>query len=325
MPFHHLIPPDETLFFSRNDPDDQRLGDLTTRDPGAFPGDARVALVGVPQDIGVERNGGRIGASEAPDAIRRMLYRLTPYNVATGRSIPPGMIRDLGNIHCAGDLEDIHARLSAVVEEVVRAGVIPIVLGGGHDTTYGAATGVASTCGPLGMINVDAHLDVRLPNPLRNSGTSFRMLIEEGSVRAESFVELGIQPYVNSEAHVAWLKGRGARIITIDEVHAYGAHRQIDAALQIAKAGTRGLYGTLDIDGVRAAEAPGVSAPLPDGLTAGELLEIASALGRCTTTVALDVVEVNPRYDRDNATARLAAHAIVRFIGGVLERGSDVT
>jgi arginase family enzyme len=173
----------------------------------------------------------------------------------------------------------------------------------------------------LGMINLDAHLDVRAPNPLRNSGTSFRMLIDEGSVRAESFVELGIQPYVNSERHLRWLTERGARIVTLDEVHAYGALQQIDAALQIATAGVDAFYGTLDIDAVRASEAPGVSAPLPDGISGRELLEIATALGRCPKTVALDVVEVNPRFDRDNATARLAAHAIVRFIEGVRERG----
>jgi formimidoylglutamase len=314
MSFQHLIPPDESLFFSRNDPDDLRLGDLATRHPGDFPAKARVAIIGVPQDIGVARNGGRPGASEAPDAIRRMLYRLTPFDVATGRSIEHGMIRDLGDIHCGGELEEIHARLTAVVSDVCRAGVIPIVLGGGHDTTYAAATGVAAVHGTLGMINADAHLDVRAPNPMRNSGTSFRMLIEEGCLDPECFVELGIQSHVNAEAHVRWLTGRGGRIITLDEIRSAGLHAQLAAALRIATAGERPLYGTLDIDGVRASEAPGVSAPLPDGFSTTELLEVALTLGRHPSIRGLDIVEVNPRFDRDNATARLAAHAIVRFI-----------
>ena len=314
MSFQHLVPPDESLFFSRNDPADQRLGDLVTRHPGAFPGDARVAIIGVPQDIGVARNGGRTGAAEAPDAIRRMLYRLTPYDVATGHSIEHGVIRDLGNIHCGGELEEIHARLTAVVSEVCRTGVVPIVLGGGHDTTYAAAAGVAAVHGALGMINADAHLDVRTANPLRNSGTSFRMLIDEGCIHPENFVELGIQSYVNAGSHVRWLVAQGARIITLDEIRAAGLQAQLAAALRIATAGARPLYATLDIDGVRASEAPGVSAPLPDGFTGAELLEIAMTLGRRPEIVALDIVEVNPRFDRDNMTARLAAHAVVRFI-----------
>ena len=320
MSFQHLIPPDESLFFTRNDPDDPRLGELTVRDPGAFPGEALVAIIGVPQHIGVERNGGRPGASEAPDAIRRLLYRLTPFDIAADRSIEHGMIRDLGNVHCGGDLEQIHERVSEVVCQVRRAGVIPVVLGGGHDTTYASATGVASVTGALGMINVDAHLDLRPPNPLRNSGTSFRMLIEEGSLEAERFVEFGIQGYVNAAAHAEWLRALGGHIVPLEQIRSGAFSSHFSTALQTATTGGSPLYGTLDIDGVRSAEAPGVSAPLPDGFSGAELLEIASMLGRQPEIVALDIVEVNPRFDRDGATARLAAHAIVRFVAGVAAR-----
>lgn len=316
IPFHLLVPPDESLFFSRNDPDDPRFGDLTVRDPGAFPGEAVVAIIGVPQDIGVERNGGRTGACEAPDAIRRMLYRLTPFDIVIDRSIGHGMIHDLGNIHCGGELEQIHARLGEVVAEVHRAGVVPIVLGGGHDITYASASGIASVAGPLGMINVDAHLDLRPAAASRNSGTSFRMLLEEGSLRGENFVEFGIQSHVNAAAHAAWLRERGGHVIPLERIRSGDFAGCLSAALQIATSGGAPLYGTLDIDAVGSAQAPGVSASLPDGLSAAELLRIAAALGRRREVVALDIVEVNPRFDRDGTTARLAAHAIVRFVMG---------
>jgi formimidoylglutamase len=321
-PFNrYLIPVEESIFFTKNDPSDPRMGDMTARDGGNIPAGSRVALIGVPQHIGVERNGGRIGAAEAPDAIRRMLYRLTPYDIVSGNSLPEGFLVDLGNIDCQGELEEIHDRLAATVRMVCERGMIPLVLGGGHDTTYAAASGVHAVYGPLGILNLDAHLDVRPPSPLRNSGTSFRMLIEEGKLVPNSFVEFGIQGFANAESHARWLTGKGGRIITLDEVRARGYSKMLSTACLIASSGVAGLYATLDIDGVRAADAPGVSATMPDGFSGAQLLEAARTLGRRPSTVALDIVEVNPGFDRDNITAKLGAHAAMRFIAGVAERG----
>jgi formimidoylglutamase len=299
------------------------MGDLTARHPHPFPGNARVALIGVPQDIGVERNGGRPGARQAPDAIRRMLYRMTPYDIETGRSIPPGILFDLGNINCHGELEEIHDRLTEATTIVRRAGLIPLVLGGGHDITYAAASGVHAVDGPLGVLNFDAHLDVRPPNPHRNSGTSFRMLLEEGTIVAGHFAEFGIQSFANAGEHVEWLRSSGGRIISLEEIRARAFDKSLSTAYLIASSDVAAVYGTLDIDGVRAADAPGVSATMPDGFTAAELLATARLLGRKPQTIALDIVEVNPVFDRDGITAKLAAHAALRFIAGVAERQSS--
>lgn len=299
------------------------MGDLVVRGPEKFPGDARVALVGVPQHIGVERNGGRVGAAAAPDAIRGMLYRLTPYDVATSQSLPPGFLVDMGNIVCNGELEEVHDRLTDVVKGICEAGLIPLVLGGGHDITYAAASGVHAAFGPLGLLNVDAHLDVRQPNPLRNSGTSFRMLVEEGKILPGNFVEFGIQSFANAESHIEWLTAQGGKIITLDEIRMHGFSTMLSSAHLNVASGVTQVYGTLDIDGVCGADAPGVSAVTPDGFTASELLTIARLLGRHPSTAALDIVEVNPSYDRDNLTAKLAACAAMEFMAGARERGKD--
>lgn len=314
--FKHLLQPDGSLFFSRNDPDDPRMGDATARDRDAFPGNARVVLVGVPQDIGVERNGGRPGAAQAPEAIRKMLYRLTPYNLESGVLIPSGALFDAGNLYCYGDLEEIHGRLQEVVEGVCRQGLIPLVLGGGHDITYAAASGVHAVHGKLGMLNFDAHLDVRLPFPHRHSGTSFRMLIEEEKMEPSRFVEFGIQPFANAKSHADWLTDGGGTIRTLDLIRRVGLPDALHSALRVVSSGTHPFYGTLDIDGVCAADAPGVSATMPDGFAAQDLLAVAAALGSEPSCVALDIAEVNPTFDVDNRTAKLAAHAVLRFVSG---------
>ncbi len=306
------LPP--SLFFTRNDPDDPRIGDLVLRDIDTIPDGVRVALIGVPQDIGVARNGGRVGSADGPDAIRQALYRLTPYDIATGRSLQKGSVVDLGNISTAGELEDIHGRIEEVVEWVCRAGVIPIVLGGGHDITYPSARGAAAAHGTLGAVNFDAHLDVRPAVPERNSGTSFRMLIDEGIVRADSCVEFGIQSFANAAGHVQWFTGHGGKIISLNEIRERGFGPALREAIEYAGSKVRSIYATLDIDGVRAADAPGVSAVMPDGFTANEFLQTARAIGSNPRVVAVDIAEMNPRYDIDNRTAKLAARGVMEIL-----------
>ncbi len=322
-----LTPPNASLFFGKGDAADPRMGERTPA-PVAMPDawDSReaagAALIGVPQDIGVARNGGRIGAAAAPDTIRAALYRLTPFDIAANRSVPAGFLVDLGDVRCDGELEEIHDRLAAAVRVACAAGLVPIVLGGGHDITYAGATGVADVFGQLGIVNLDAHLDVRPPNPMRNSGTSFRMLIEEGAVAPLNMVEFGIQSFANAESHARWLTSRGGRIVTLEEIRTRGFAAALGTAYVMAGSGARRVYATLDIDGVCAGGAPGVSAAMPDGLSPAELLAAARLFGRRSATAALDIVEVNPAYDRDGITAKLAAHAIMHFLGGMLERGA---
>ena len=146
------------------------------------------------------------------------------------------------------------------------------------------------------------------------------MLIEEGKVDPRRFVEFGIQPFVNSRKHIEWTEGCGGTVQTLDAIQRDGVMSSLEGALRLGTADERPLYGTLDIDGVRGADAPGVSAVSPDGLSASDLLTAARLLGQDRNCVALDVVEVNPAFDVDNRTAKLAAHAIIRFVVGVAGR-----
>lgn len=313
--------PDPTLFFSKNDPDDLRFGDVTLQQSGEpsdeviddIPSSVKVVLVGMPQHIGVVRNGGRPGAAGGPEAIRRAFYRLASYDVETDTRISSGYLYDIGDIDCSGELEEIHDRLAALVTEIVGSGRTPVILGGGHDVTYAGVSGVERSLGRLGLFNFDAHLDVRPPTPTRNSGTSIRMGVDEGLLDPRRTVEFGIQAFANAESHVEWFRKLGGTIWTLEAMRRTGFQQTLRAALLTCG---EQYYGTLDIDGVRAAEAPGVSAPMPDGLSSAELLEAARGLGEDPGCVALDIAEMNPAYDRDGITARLSAHALARFLSG---------
>ncbi len=320
--------PDPSLFFSTGNPEDPRFGDVTGHPEGdlhdnpveVIPETVRSVIVGVPQDLGVERNGGRAGAAGGPEAIRRRFYRLTPFDVERDREVPKDYLYDLGDIDCGCELERVHERLADVVQAIAASGRVPIVLGGGHDITYGAFCGVHAVHGTLGVFNFDAHLDVRPPSPSRNSGTSFRMLIDEEKIDTSRAIEFGIQPFANARKHVEWFREVGGIIRTLETIRRVGVESSLSATLRVAHRGSSKYYGTLDLDGVRGAEAPGVSAPMPDGFAAADLMATARALGEDPYCVALDLAEMNPTYDQDEMTARLAAHAIARFVSGMLNR-----
>ena len=309
-----------------SDTSDPRLASLIQPATEATLGDADVVIIGIPTDEGIFRNGGRPGASEAPNAIRHWLERLTPYaGPQFKQHIDSLKIVDFGDI-AIGELQAMHEQASRLVEELAGAGKIVIALGGGHDVTYPLVKGFGrAQHAPteIGLINIDAHLDVRpKKNDHHHSGSSFRLLLEEGIVSGQHFAEIGIQSFVNAQSHFDWLLQQGSRILTFEdatEAHLPNAFEECEFAI------TRGdtdmpLYLSFDMDCVRASDAPGVSAPAPIGFLAEEAYELSVAAGLSKNVRMLDIVEVSPPHDGDGRTARLAARMIAGFLAGVANR-----
>jgi formiminoglutamase len=308
-----LKPADKKLFFSRGDPDDPRLGDRVTAQYRK--GTARFALVGVPDDRGVAHNGGRTGAAQAPDAIREELYRMTT-GMQGGLEFP--RLVDLGNLEPEETIERSHTRLTEVVRWILEEGMLPIVLGGGNDHAYATSSALHLHRGgdsAWGLINVDAHLDVRPATPGRiNSGTPFRRLLE-GPLRGQHFVEFAVQEERNARVHFEFASAQGVQI------HSYEKLRSSEGPVPVFRKVISGLASrldaivfSLDIDACRAADAPGASAAGPLGLSADELCSLVELGGRCPKVALFELYEVNPLFDVDRRTCKLAAGLIYRFV-----------
>lgn len=286
---------------------DPRFGDLIRTDVTmAKQGD--VVIVGVPTDEGVRRNGGRVGAAQAPDEIRKFLRRLTLPFTLLGDS--PLQVFDHGNI--SGEtLEKQHENVRTVVADYASRGCFVIGLGGGHDVTYPLVGGRSRASGSLGLVNIDAHLDVReKKNGLHHSGSSFRLLIEEKLVDANRFVEFGIQPLAVAKSHVDWVTEQGGTIYYYDALRSH----EVGTAFNKAIADVGDFYLSFDIDSVRASDAPGCSAPAPTGLFAEDALDICRIAARSGRLKAFDIVEVNPLFDIDGRTSRLAALMVATMV-----------
>ncbi len=321
---YNLNKADRDLFYSRNDAKDRRLGELIRRGDVSEIDNKSVAIIGIPEDRGITANKGRAGAAFGPDDIRRRLYRLTPGFTMDFSRLD---VIDAGNLDTAGlSLEEVHAAETEAVAAIVSRGGLPIVLGGGHDLTYpgvaGLVKGAAIERDGMGLINVDAHLDVRSDENGINSGTSFyRALTQlpDGALQGHAFVEFGIQEQYNSPYYYHWVLEQGGHVITLREV----SERVMEffmQALSAAGQNHRAIAVSLDIDAVRSTEAPGASASNPSGLKAPELDKVAYLAGRSIKVKYLDIMEVSPPLDEDHRTAALAASAIFSFFRGLCER-----
>ena len=74
------------------------------------------------------------------------------------------------------------------------------------------------------------------------------------------------------------------------------------------------VYLTVDLDGFAASVAPGVSAPSPFGFDVEVALSIMDQILESNKLVSMDVAELNPKFDVDGHTAKLAAYLIAHVI-----------
>ena len=302
------------LFFSKNDANDPRLGEVVLFDEKDYAA-ADIVLLGCPQDEGVKRNNGRVGAAEAPDAIREQFYRLTTFNITK-------KIFDLGNVRIAASLEETHDAHTAIVTQVLQDGKRLIVLGGGNDISYadGAAMAAVSGADRWIGINVDAHLDVRFAER-RNSGTPYRQLLDEELIRPEFFYEVGYQTHFASPVYYEYIRDLGVNRISLELLR---SREEADIELKesirqkfIGQSTSLSTFFGFDMDAVRSADAPGTSAPSPLGLRAGEFIQLVKYAASLANTKIIEFSEVNPRYDIDNRTTKLVAIGMHRFCTGV--------
>lgn len=294
--------------------DDPRLGHLLGGDPDE-PDDLSAVLVGFPVDEGVVRNGGRAGAAEAPNRLRQWLYGMTP----DARRQPHfndllAATADAGNLAEDGTLQQKQRELARVLGRYLRHDVVPITLGGGHETAYGHFLGYVESERDVSILNWDAHVDVRPTKDGKpHSGSSFRQALGHPSGRCDGYTVAGLQPHSAAAAHVGFVEDHEGTYLWADELTTSAVER---------------LYGdasfptmvTFDLDAVDQAQAPGVSAPAVGGLDRDLWLHAAYHAGRCPNVASVDVAELNPRVDVDDRTARLAALTVMQFFRGLADR-----
>jgi formiminoglutamase len=259
-------------------------------------------LHGFAVDEGVRRNKGRLGAKDAPDVIRKNMANFPVI-------LPDFSLLDFGNIICDdGNLEDTQNALAKNVSKVLLKGGKSLVLGGGHEVTYAHYLGL-KTAFPeqkIGIINIDAHFDNREPEngvgP--SSGTGFWQIAQEGEINS---LHIGIQRNSNTLKLFDTAHQFGMKYILADELffeNLPSIYQRIDDLLNSVDF----AYLTICMDVFNASIAPGVSASAYNGIFAdATFMHFYRHILQNKKVLALDVAEVNPVFDIQDRTARLAA------------------
>lgn len=277
---------------------------------GTTAGMRPAVVLGFGSDAGVRRNKGRPGAAAAPAAIRSALGPLAFHLTRK--------VFDAGNVTVAGDaLEAGQARAGLVITRLLDAGRLPVVLGGGHETAFASYLGVAGSAAvreglQVGVLNLDAHFDLR-DETLPSSGTPFLQMAraEAAADRELRYAVVGISEPNNTRALFRTADELGVDYLLDEDCSAEAAHDFVAAFLAQVDA----LYLTIDLDVLPASVAPGVSAPAAFGVPLPVISALCRQVAASGKLLHLDVAELNPEFDIDGRTARVAARLINTLLG----------
>lgn len=306
--------PDPEIFYSRNDRNDPRMGEIVRREPDHY-ASSDIVILGYSEDEGIRRNDGREGAAKAPNAIRRQFYRLTTFNMRK-------RLFDLGDIVAGDSLEATHENHSAVVQQILRDGKRVIVLGGGGDIAYADGVSMAEVFGANCWIavNVDSQLDVRTGDQ-RSSGTQFRNLLEEKHLLPTYLYQVGFQTHFCSPIYYEYIRALNVHRISLELLR---SRSEADVELKdlirdkfIGHSSSLNTFFSFDMSAVRAADAPGTSDTPPLGLRAGEFITLVKYAASLANTRIIEFTEVHPQLDVDDRTSKLVAVGMHRFCTGV--------
>ena len=262
-------------------------------------------LHGFAVDEGVKRNKGRIGARNAPDIIRK--------NISNFPVISPGFtLKDFGNIDCENeDLENAQNKLAEKIKIVLQKGGKSVVFGGGHEVMFSHYSGIkkAFPDKKIGIINIDAHFDNREIDPSigPSSGTGFWQIAQEGNIHS---IHIGIQRNSNTLKLFDTAHQYNMKYILADELffenlpNLYGKLNDFISQSDV-------VYLTVCMDVFNVSIAPGVSALAYNGIFAdAAFMHLFKLILSSEKLIAMDVAEVNPTYDTNEITARLAASLV---------------
>jgi agmatinase len=294
-------------------------------DPATY-ADADIVIVGAPIDSGTSH---RSGAKFGPQAIRGGDYlphdASRPHLALRTDGLKELIVVDAGDLMMpGGDLAASLTVLREATEKISRAGAIPVILGGDHSIASADVAGIANHRGhgKISMIHFDAHADTGEDHfgALIGHGTPMRRLIEDGYMRGDRFLQLGLRGYWPDHATLAWMRDQGMRSYEMTEIHHRGLNAVLDESFATLTDGCDGVFLSVDIDVVDPGMAPGTGTPEPGGMTSRELLEAVRRICLELPVVGIDVVEVAPAFDSADITAILANRVVLEALSAIAKR-----
>ena len=291
-----------------------------------------IAVIGAPLDLGA----GRRGVDMGPSAIRyagleQLLAEKLGVRVSDAGNVGSPVVETTAegdaNARYLDQILDLCDRLSALVADAAGRGALPLVLGGDHSVALGSLVGMAKDRGAGGVVWIDAHGDLNTPATSPTGNVHGMVLAAALGLAGEEFTRDGWPMPAVEHGKLALVGVRSldagerellgsldAKIFTMSEVDRIGVEPCMREALAHA-GGAAFLHVSLDMDAVDPDYAPGVGTPVRGGLSYREAHLAMETVAESALIDSMDVVEVNPILDRENATGQLAVELVASALG----------
>lgn len=267
---------------------------------------AHIAIIGIEEDRGSRLNNGCAGGA---DAVRSRFYELKNHLV-------PRKIIDLGNLRVGSTLEDTYAAISTVMSELIPMKIIPVIIGGSQDLTYGQYAGYKRLEQIINIVSIDSRFDLGKPEEVSGSESFLGRIIMEQPNYLFNFSNIGYQTYFTGQEGIELM-----RKLYFDACRLGQIRTDISEGEPVLR---NADLVTVDISAIRQSDAPGNAMASPNGFYGEEICQLMLYAGVSDKLSALGIYEYNPRLDRDFQTAHLIAQMIWYFIEGVGNRKSDM-
>lgn len=266
-------------------------------------------ILGFCSDEGIRRNEGRQGAKQGPGVLREYLAKLASHH--------PLSLVDIGNIICEDDLELAQAQLAKLIHYCHQQSCQTIALGGGHEIAWGHFAGLTAQYPKLGIINFDAHFDLR-PLSRANYGTSGTPFwqIEQYCQQNHlpfNYCCVGIQGPANTKSLFATAQQFNVQYLPAEQINSTSFAWQT-AFLDEFILNNDAIYLSICMDVFAESVAPGVSAPQALGLLPWQVLPLLKYIMQTGKVVSFDIAELSPPLDTKQQTARLAAMILAELL-----------
>jgi len=285
---------------------------------------ARAVIYGIPWD---STSISRTGANYGPRGIREISSQFLTYNATWDFDL----VEALNPVDCGdcdvvlANAEKTFARAERDIAQMLEAGAVPATLGGDHSITIPAVRAVRKRVANPGLVLIDTHLDTaqHVGGEELNHCCPITRAVDAG-FDPEQIALLAISGWMNPRTELRFCRERGITVVWLEDIWERGTRATIERALEVAGAGTDGIYLSVDIDSLDGAHAPGTCVPTPGGLTSRELLELVRGIAR-HGIVGMDVVETAPSLDASSVTAGMAGRVVMDALAahaGALDGGS---
>jgi agmatinase len=274
--------------------------------------DVDVAIVGIPTDGAVVY---RTGARFGPEGIRSASVMLRNYNPLLGVNVVDKLsLVDYGDVPTVpGSTVDSLGRSAAALEEVARAGVTTLCLGGDHTVLLAELRALAPVHGPLALVQLDSHHDLwdEYFGQKLFHGSVVRRAVEEGLIDTSRSIQAGLRGSLSSAEEAAYPAEFGIDALTYEELAALGPGGFSERVRN--RVGGGPCFLSFDIDFVDPAYAPGTGTPEVGGPSSRDALTYVRSLAGLDFR-GFDCVEVSPPFDPAGVTAFVAANACFEML-----------